>query len=59
LGSGVTTFSTIGCPPGVRQRYRIKVSLKRSAQCSNFTGEIEAASGRVSPALPSLPDSIR
>jgi hypothetical protein len=26
----------------VRQRYDRKVSLKRSAQCSNFSGEIEA-----------------
>jgi hypothetical protein len=26
----------------VRQRYVTKVSLKRSAQCSNFSGEIEA-----------------
>jgi hypothetical protein len=31
------------CPHGLRQRYRRKPSHKRSAQRSNFSGEIEAA----------------
>jgi ribosomal protein L32 len=30
------------CPRGVRQRYDRQVSTKRSAQCSNFIGGIEA-----------------
>src|SRR5712692_3879157 len=36
------SFSTIASPRGLRGRYRRKVSLKRSAQRSNFSGEIEA-----------------
>src|SRR5207244_7643309 len=38
----VMSFSTIASPRGLRPRYRRKVSLKRSAQRSNFSGEIEA-----------------
>src|SRR6266567_8457281 len=41
------SFSTMASPrglrpPRLRPRYRRKVSLKRSAQRSNFSGEIEA-----------------
>src|ERR1700692_1768390 len=42
VGSGLYDFFNHCCPRGVRQSYRRQVSLKRSAQRSNFIGEIEA-----------------
>ncbi len=43
VGSGYYDSLNHCCPRGVRQRYCRQVSLKSSAQRSNFTGEIAAA----------------